>query len=65
MYFDHKCSVGRQMTIENSVSNDFSSSFIDSINVFDCRLSGEVTATAAHSIAIIMLFLVHGVARIV
>ena len=31
--------VGRQMTIENSVSNDFWSTFVDSINVFDCRLS--------------------------
>ena len=29
------------MAIENSVSNDFLSKFVDSINVFDCRLSGE------------------------
>ena len=28
------------MTIENSVSNDVLSTFIDSVNVFDCRLSG-------------------------
>ena len=28
------------MAIENSVSNDFLSTFIDSINIFDCRLSG-------------------------
>ena len=28
------------MTIENSVSNDFLSTFVDSINVFDCRLPG-------------------------
>ena len=26
------------MAIENSVSNDFLSTFVDSINVFDCRL---------------------------
>ena len=30
--------VGRQMAIENSVSNDFLSTFVDSVNVFDCRL---------------------------
>ena len=29
----------RQMAIENSVSNDFCT-FVDSINVFECRLSG-------------------------
>ena len=29
-----------QMAIENSVSNDFSSTFVDSINFFDCRLPG-------------------------
>ena len=28
------------MTIENSVSNDFFSTFLDSIDVFDCRLPG-------------------------
>ena len=28
------------MTFENSVSNDVLSTFIDSVNVFDCRLSG-------------------------
>ena len=26
------------MAIKNSVSNDFLSKFVDSINVFDCRL---------------------------
>ena len=26
--------------IENSVTTDFGSTFVDSINVFDCRLSG-------------------------
>ena len=31
---------GRQMAIKNSVSNDFLSTFINSINVFDCHLSG-------------------------
>ena len=28
------------MAIQNSVSIDFLSSFVDSINVFDCRLPG-------------------------
>ena len=28
------------MVIENSVSNDFWSTFVDNINIFDCRLSG-------------------------
>ena len=28
------------MAIKNSVSNDFGSTFIDSINIFDCHLSG-------------------------
>ena len=27
------------MAIKNSVSNDFCSTFVDSINVFDCHLS--------------------------
>ena len=31
--------VASRATIENSVSNDLRSTFIDSINVFDCRLS--------------------------
>ena len=35
--------VGRQMTIENPVSIDFLSTFVDIINVFDCRLSGVET----------------------
>ena len=30
------------MTIENSVSIDFLSTFIDSIDVFDCHLSGVI-----------------------
>ena len=34
----HLSPVGRQMAIENSVSNDFLSKFIDSIDVFDCHL---------------------------
>ena len=33
-------SVGRQMTIKNSVSIDFWSLFYDRIDVFDCRLPG-------------------------
>ena len=33
-------SVGRQMTIKNSVSIDFWSLFYDKIDVFDCRLPG-------------------------
>ena len=36
----HLSPVGRQMAIENSVSNDFRSMFVDSIDVFDCRLPG-------------------------
>ena len=28
------------MAIENSVSNDFLSLFVDSIDIFDCRLPG-------------------------
>ena len=31
---------GRQIAIENYVSNKFWSTFVDSINVFDCRLYG-------------------------
>ena len=31
------------MATENSVSNDFLSTFIDSINVFDCCLPGVVS----------------------
>ena len=31
---------GRQMAFENSVSYGFRSALVDSINVFDCRLSG-------------------------
>ena len=40
-----KASVGRQMTIENFVSYDFFT-FVDSINVFDCHLSGVFTNVA-------------------
>ena len=32
--------IGRQMAIKTPVSNDFSCMLVDSINVFDCRLSG-------------------------
>ena len=31
--------VGQQMAIENSVSNYLRSTFINGINIFDCRLS--------------------------
>ena len=37
---DQKAIVGRQMTIVNSVSNDFLSTFIDSIDDFYCRVPG-------------------------
>ena len=38
----HSSPVGRQMTIENSVYNDFRSMFVDGINVFDWRLPGVI-----------------------
>ena len=41
----HLSQVGRQMTIENFVYNDFRSVFVDRINVFDCRLLGVYTDT--------------------
>ena len=31
------------MAIKNSVSNDFLSTLVDSIHVFDCRLPGVIT----------------------
>ena len=34
------------MAIENTVSIDFSSTFLDSIGVFDCRLPGVYTIQA-------------------
>ena len=40
----HLSPVGGQMTIENSISNDFLSTFVDSIDVFDCRLPGVIVA---------------------
>ena len=33
------------MAIENTVSSDFLSTFVDSINVFDCHLTGVVNTT--------------------
>ena len=33
----------RQMAIKNTVSSDFLSTFLHSINVFDCRLSSVIT----------------------
>ena len=38
---------GRQMAIEKSVSNDFLSTFVDSIDVFDCHLPGVMLAVPA------------------
>ena len=35
----------RQMTIENTVSSDFRSAFVDCKSVFDCRLSGLATCS--------------------
>ena len=32
----------RPMAVENYASNDCLSKFVDSINIFDCRLSGVV-----------------------
>ena len=41
VFYCHLSPVGRQMAIKNSVSNDFFlSMFIDSVDVFDCRLPG-------------------------
>ena len=36
----HLSPVGQQMAIEYSVSNDFQSTFVDSTDASDCRLSG-------------------------
>ena len=41
------------MAIENSVSKDFSSTLVDSINVFDCRLFG-----VARTVSFLCLFLI-------
>ena len=35
----HLSPVGRQTAVESSVSSDLGSTFVDSINVFDCLLS--------------------------
>ena len=37
VFDSHLSPVGRQMAIENSVSNEFLSTFFDCTNVFDCR----------------------------
>ena len=42
VFYCHLSPVGRQMSIKNSVSNDFLSAVIDNIDVFDCRLPGVV-----------------------
>ena len=41
----HLSPVWQQMAIENSVSNKFLSTFLDSIGIFDCRLTGVVFRT--------------------
>ena len=50
VFICHLLPVGPQMTIENSVSIDFWSMFLDSIGVFDCRLHGVVNAIWIHSL---------------
>ena len=40
VFDSHLLSDWRQMAIENSVSNNFLSTFLDSIGIFDCRLPG-------------------------
>ena len=39
VFDSHLSPVGRQTAIKNSVFNDLRSTFVESINVFDCRLS--------------------------
>ena len=41
----HLSPVGWQMAFDNSVCNDFWSTFVDSNNVFDCRLSGVINGS--------------------
>ena len=36
----HLSPIGRQMTIKNSASNNFLSTFVDSIDVLECHLLG-------------------------
>ena len=38
----HLSPAGRQMAIKNSVSNDFLSAFVDSIEVFNCCLPSVI-----------------------
>ena len=42
----HLSPVLRQMAIENSVSNDFSSAFLETIGIFACRLTGVSTCVS-------------------
>ena len=37
------------MAIEKSVSNEFLFTFVDSINVFDCRLPGVIMSQSQYS----------------
>ena len=41
--FKKIATLGRKMAIENAISNDFWYTLVDSINVFDCHLSGMIT----------------------
>ena len=43
----HLSPVGRKMAIGNSVSNDFLSTFVDGINVFDCHFPGVFLRVAS------------------
>ena len=40
VFYCHLSPIRRQMAIKNSVSNDISSTFVNSINILDCGLSG-------------------------
>ena len=47
--------VGRQMAIKNSVSKDFLFMFVDSIDVFDCRLPSVILQSLMPVILLHML----------
>ena len=55
VFYCHLSPVGRQMAIENTVSSDCLSMFVDSTNVFDCRLPGVTTYTIAIKLSIFHL----------
>ena len=52
------------MTIENYVSIDFLSTFVDSINVFDCRLPYVIKCTAFVSVRAIILAYAYGTSKV-